>query len=43
MEAATAKPTGAAMAEWSDGRLDEFATRMDERFDRSQIFSPPLF
>lgn len=24
------------MAEWSDGRLDEFAQRVDERFDRAE-------
>jgi hypothetical protein len=34
MAVATTERTGAAMAEWSDGRLDEFAVRIDERFDR---------
>jgi archaellum component FlaC len=35
MEMVTTERTEAAMAEWSDGRLDEFAVRVDERFDRT--------
>jgi hypothetical protein len=36
MEALMAERTEVGMAEWSNGRLDEFATRIDERFDRAE-------